>query len=93
MLQEEVLLNIETAILCIKKGDILLSFINGKKSYFALKKDKVFIQNASSTFSLSLNEFQTLYQEAKFLVYDPSKEVEIDSLKDEEYYSWNVLKY
>ena len=93
MFEEVELLNITLAIASIKKGEILMSYISNKKTFFALKKDRVFIQNTSSTFSLSIEEFHSLYKDVKFIIYDPSIEVEIDTLKDDEYYSWNVLKY
>ena len=93
MFEEIDLLNINLAIASIKKGEILMSFVSNKKTFFALKKERVLIQNSSSTFSLSIDEFQTLYKDVKFIVYDPLIEVEIDTMKDDEYYSWNVLKY
>ena len=93
MYQDIQVLNIYSATVCLKKGEILLSFIDSKKTYFALKKEKVLIQNSSTSFTLSIDEFEELYSSTKFIIYDPSIEVEIDSLKDDEYYSWNVLKY
>ena len=85
--------DLKEAYLFLNEKGVLVSVFGQRKSYFALKKDRVLIQNSSSTFSLNIDEFQTLYKDVKFIIYDPSIEVEIDTLKDDEYYSWNVLKY
>ena len=93
MFEESNVLNIAYALAFIKRGDILISFVDNKKTFFALKKDRVFIQNQSISFSLTFEEFESLYGQSKFVIYDPNSEVEIDTLKDEEYYSYDVLKY
>ena len=93
MFETENILNITYAIAFLKRGDILVSFVDGKKTFFALKKEKVLIQNQSISFMLSFKEFESLYSQTKFIVYDPNAEVEIDTKKDEEYYSYDVLKY
>lgn len=75
----------------LKNGEILISFIKGKKTFFALKKDKIFCQNNSSSYSLTLLDFTSLFHDASFFIYE-NNESFIDIKKDEEYYHWNVLK-
>ena len=54
---------------------------------FFKKKDRIFIYSSSSSYSLSINEFLTLYKENKFIIYVEDDEG-IDSKKDEEYYGF-----
>ena len=41
----------------------------------------------NSKYVLSYEQFKELFQEAKFIIYEENDET-IDTLRDEEYYSW-----
>lgn len=75
----------------LKNGEILISFIKGKKTFFAMKKDKIFCQNNSSSYSLTVLDFTNLFHDASFFIFENNENF-IDIKKDEEYYHWNVLK-
>lgn len=90
---DELIQNIRAAERLLKEGNLLVSSVNGLRTYFAKKKDRVFIQNDSCCFSVTFDEFLTLYGNCRFLLYAVSGDGGIDPKKDEEYYTWDVLKY
>lgn len=79
--------NVNIALNLIKNGELLVS----NKTFFALKKGKIYCQNNNSNYSLNFEDFLKLYNGATFYLYE-NKDIIIDTLKDEEYYNWNVLK-
>jgi len=84
---------ISDAIKQIKEGQILYSYINKKKHLFRLKNDKVLVLNIDSSFYLSIEDFSTIYYNQVFEVLEDEENNEIDSKKDEEYYSMGGLKH
>ena len=91
-MEEEIITNINQALKLILNGNILLSSINNSQTYFALKNDKVYIQNANSCYCISQDEFKILFNRCKFIIYQIDTISNIDIKKDEEYYGWDILK-
>lgn len=83
--------DINIALKLLKDGEILVSK-NKTLTFFAQKKDKIHCQNSSASFNLSYIEFLSLYQGSTFFIYTFDNKTSIDIKKDEEYYSWNILK-
>lgn len=86
-------LDINIALNLLKQGEILLTSNGKKKSFVVMKKENVYIQNDVSSYTLSFEEFQQLFGESKFIIFNPQNDGEVDLQKDEEYYSMDVLKY
>lgn len=80
------------AISFLKEGKIILFFSDKSKYLASLKRQKIFIMSKNLTYYLSLEDFEELYQDASFYLYEESDEA-IDIKKDEEYYSYNALKH
>lgn len=80
------------AISFLKEGKIILFFSDKSKYLASLKRQKIFIMSKNLTYYLSLKDFEELYQDASFYLYEESDET-IDIKKDEEYYSYNALKH
>ena len=80
------------AISFLKEGKIILFFSDKSKYLASLKRKKIFIMSKNLTYYLSLKDFEELYQDASFYLYEESDET-IDIKKDEEYYSYNALKH
>ncbi len=80
------------AISFLKEGKIILFFSDKSKYLASLKRQKIFIMSKNLTYHLSLKDFEELYQDASFYLYEESDET-IDIKKDEEYYSYNALKH
>lgn len=87
----EIINNINEALELISQGLILVSINQKNRSYFAKKKDKIYIQNSNSSYSVSIKEFILLFSQTKFIIYETDN-TNIDLQKDEEYYNWSVLK-
>ncbi len=83
--------SINLVIKFLKEGEILVSK-NKILTYFALKKDKVHCQNANSSYNLTIDEFKKLFENSTFYIYSYDNKTFIDSKKDDEYYSWDILK-
>lgn len=80
------------AISFLKEGKIILFFSDKSKYLASLKRQKIFIMSKNLTYYLTLKDFEELYQDASFYLYEESDET-IDIKKDEEYYSYNALKH
>lgn len=80
------------AISFLKEGKIILFFSDKSKYLASLKRQKIFIMSKNLTYYLSLKDFEELYQDASFYLYEESDET-VDIKKDEEYYSYNALKH
>lgn len=83
--------DITLAIKLLKDGEILVNKKQNKLTYFAFKKDKIHCQNSSLSFNISIQDFKSIYKDAIFYIYN-FEDNSIDLKKDEEYYSWDVLK-
>jgi len=85
--------NVNKALDLLKDGQILLSITkNNLKTYFAMKQNKIFVQNNYSCYSITLLEFKSLFNDCKFIIYEIPNSSFVDLKKDEEYYGWDVLK-
>lgn len=71
----------------------MLAYDGKSKIFFAQKKEKIYCQSNNCSFLLNYLEFTNLYKNCKFIIYNPQEHQEIDLKKDEEYYSYDVLKY
>lgn len=80
------------AISFLKEGKIILFFSDKSKYLASLKRQKIFIMSKNLTYYLPLKDFEELYRDASFYLYEESDET-IDVKKDEEYYSYNALKH
>lgn len=80
------------AISFLKEGKIILFFSDKSKYLASLKRQKIFIMSKNLTYYLTMKDFEELYQDASFYLYEESDET-IDIKKDEEYYSYNALKH
>lgn len=80
------------AISFLKEGKIILFFSDKSKYLASLKRQKIFIMSKNLTYYLSLKDFEELYKDASFYLYEESDKT-IDIKKDEEYYSYNALKH
>lgn len=83
--------NVHVALKLLKEGEILVSK-NNSLTFFALKKDKIHCQNASSSYNLKFDEFLNLFLGSIFYIYKYDSTSSIDLKKDEEYYNWDILK-
>ncbi len=86
-MEEEILL-INEALICLKDGEVLLSYENNS-SFFKLKDNNILIVNKNYKSYLPLKEFIELYKDCKFIIYNPKNSDLVDENKDKEYYSWN----
>ena len=79
--------NVIDAFKLIKSKEILLLFENNHNCYFFLKNDKIMVIDSNAKYSVSYDDFLSLYKNNKFVVYE-NKEEEFDYSIDEQYYSW-----
>lgn len=85
-------INAEKALLLINQGELLFIVQNGKKTYFAKKKEKIYVQSNAYSYSLDFDTFLSLYKNVSFYIEDTS-DVSIDSEIDKAYYSLQKWKY
>ena len=71
----------------LKSGEILMTRKADQIQFCALVNDRV--QNANSRYTLSIEEWQTLFSDEEFWIYEPVQASEISLEKDVEYYGWN----
>ncbi|MBE6124467.1 MAG: hypothetical protein E7184_02915 [Erysipelotrichaceae bacterium] len=81
-------LNINLAIEYLKEKVTLFTIIDKNKIYFKGNKEKVRVSNPNSAYTISYEEFKTLYNKQEFYIYT-EESFEIDASRDEEYYKWN----
>ena len=67
----------------LKSGYILTS---DGKDFFVMKKERIHHYHDGSHYSLTIDEFLSLYKNNSFFIYEET--VEIDDKKDEEYYRY-----
>ena len=79
----------QEALALLKKGEILMSRKGDQVQFYALVNDRIRIQNTNSRYTLSLEEWLTLFSDEEFWLYEPVEANEISLEKDAEYYSWN----
>lgn len=85
-------INAEKALLLINQGELLFIVQNSKKTYFAKKKEKIYVQSNAYSYSLDSDTFLSLYKHVSFYIEDTS-DVSIDSEIDKAYYSLQKWKY
>lgn len=73
----------------LQSGEILMTLTAGQPQYHALVQQRVRIQTSNSRYTLSMEDWQRLFEEEKFWLYEPEDTAEISGDKDEEYYRWN----
>ncbi len=72
----------------LQDKEIVVTMNNGVQ-YLALKKDKVIVKSDQATYTLQLDDFKELYCDNTFYLYEPDSIEELNSEKDQEYYSWS----
>lgn len=73
----------------LKSGEILMTRKADQIQFYALVNDRIRVQNANSRYTLSIEEWQTLFSDEEFWIYEPVHASEISLEKDAEYYGWN----
>lgn len=73
----------------LKSGEILMTRKVDQIQFYALVNDRIRVQNANSRYTLSIEEWQTLFSDEEFWIYEPVQTSEISLEKDAEYYGWN----
>lgn len=73
----------------LKNGEILMTLQDNQPQFYAYVRDRIRVQNAQSRYTLSVEEWQSLFAGAQFWIYEPSESAEISPEKDAEYYGWN----
>lgn len=84
----EDVIKIDLAIEYLKNKVTLYTIIDKNKVYLKGNQINVRISNPNASYTISYNEFKSLYQKNIFFIYEET-EFEIDTLKDEQYYKWN----
>ena len=85
-------INADKALLLINQGELLFIVQNNKKTYFAKKKEKIYVQSNAYSYSLDFDTFLSLYKNVSVYIEDTS-DVSIDSEIDKAYYSLQKWKY
>lgn len=85
-------INAEKALLLINQGELLFIVQNNKKTYFAKKKEKIYVQSNAYSYLLDSDTFLSLYKNVSFYIEDTS-DISIDSEIDKAYYSLQKWKY
>lgn len=80
----EEIIEIDLAINLLKEGIILKDNLNNK---FIKKNKRIHVYSSNSSYSLSFDEFQELFQKNKFII-DDFDDSQIDIEKDKEYYNF-----
>ena len=75
--------DIKEAVSYLGEGEIITC--NGKDQ-FIMKNKRVYRYYDGSNYGLDINDFIDLYRNSSFYLYEEA--VEIDDLKDEEYYRY-----
>lgn len=73
----------------LQEGRVLCFMSNGMMSRFLMRNDKLHVYSDAAHYVLPWKDFQELYQEEVFYLYENETEnVEISKEKDDEYYGW-----
>ena len=83
----EIIEEIEKAVALLKTHKLLFTNHLNNKTYFVEKKQKVLVIGINSKYTLTYEEFISLYKDAKFVIYEENEE-SFDFSRDDEYYSW-----
>ena len=75
---------INEAIVLLNEGAKLRDSLS---RIFLLKKERIYVYSNSSSYSLTINEFLSLYKDNEFIIYVDDEDG-IDAKKDEEYYGF-----
>ena len=84
----EKIFTIEEMLPLLKEHILFFSFNEGRKKYFHYMKKNILVQDGNSRYKINEKDFKELFKDAKFLIFDPKDNIEIDLEKDKEYYSW-----
>ena len=76
--------NVNEALVLLKEGLVLKDSVG---AIYKIKNKRVSVYNTNSSFSILDKEFIDLYKDKMFIV-DVGDDVNIDILKDEEYYNF-----
>lgn len=82
-------LSTQETLSLLKSGEILMTLTDGQPQYYAWVQQRVRVQTPNSRYTLTLEEWQRLFNNEEFWLYEPAGNAEISSDKDEEYYRWN----
>ena len=82
----EIIEEIEKAVALLKTHKLLFTNHLNNKTYFVEKKQKVLVICINSKYTLTYEEFISLYKDAKFVIYEENEE-SFDFSRDDEYYS------
>ena len=66
----------------LKSGEILMTRKADQIQFYALVNDRIRVQNANSRYTLSIEEWQTLFSDEEFWIYEPVQTSEISLEKD-----------
>lgn len=85
----EKLESIAEAIEMLQQGLVVCARADGVLTLFMRNKGKVRVKTENSAYIISGKEFEELFLDETFFIYDdPETDVEISDDKDKEYYSW-----
>lgn len=79
----------QEALSALKNGEILMTLQDNQPQFYAYVRDRIRIQNTQSRYMLSIEEWQSLFADTQFWIYEPDESAEISLEKDAEYYGWN----
>ncbi len=83
---------IKEAIDLLKKKFILIASTQNQKTYFFYKKNLFYVRTNSYSTKINENDFIHLYKDTVFFI-EENNSCEIDSEKDNVYYSYKPTKY
>lgn len=83
----EKIFDFESVISALKNYQIL-RIETPIKSIFFLRDSRIYVKTDHAQFSLELEEFRDLYINSVFYIHEKKKDVEIEIMKDDEYYAW-----
>ena len=79
----------QEALPALKNGEILMTLQDNQPQFYVYVRDRIRIQNTQSRYTLSIEEWQSLFADTQFWIYEPDESAEISLEKDAEYYGWN----
>ena len=79
--------DLNEAYLFLNEKGVLVSVFGQRKSYFALKKEAIFVSNEQLNCYITFEQFEDLFGKQKFYLYEDDKDEFVSMEKDREYYS------
>lgn len=70
----------------IKDGNIFVTFFMNEQTYIYYQNNKIRVKNSKTSMSLSTEDFKEIFKNCRF--FDVEEDLDIDLIKDKEYYSW-----